>query len=1300
MATTVIPAEPDLNDFEFNESDVIFSSSSDFTDNDVIVSSPSPENVSTSPPVNRIYNSGIYAALSDDQPPFVKRKGVRSPSRAVNMAREVNVPVAVRRSSAPVNVPVWPKSKQRRSFYFDQFDDDDDVADDDDDVADGEIVPPHEIVARSYVTFSVFEGAGRTLKGRDLLFKYDFFSNWLPDLIVNEIISPDGCYFARSPSVYCKCLTMLIAEYGLVVLLKLKLMLFKDLKKIIVDGVVQIIAPTIAEQRLAKKNELKARGTLLMALPDKHQLKFNIHKDAKSLMKAIEKSTNESVSVVPSVSAASSKATVFTLPNVDSLRDAVIYSFFASQSNSTQLDNEDLKQTGPDALEKMDLKWQMAMLTMRARRFLKRTGRNLGANGTDTIEFDMSKVECYNFHRRGNFSRECRSSRDNMNKEATRRPVPTEVSTSNALVSQCDAVGGYDWSFQADEEPTNYALMAYASSGLSSSSGSDNEVVAAAKLHILNPNEFDIWKMRIEQYFLMTDYSLWEVILNGDSPSPTRIVNGVVQIIAPTTAEQRLARKNELKAKGTLLIALLDKHQLKFNIHKDAKSLMGAIEKSKIDPDDLEEMDLKWQMAMLTMRARMFIKRTGRNLGANGKDTIGFDMSKVECYNSHRRGHFARECRSPRDNRCKEATRRPLPTEVSTSNALVSQFEARLVVYQKNENVFEEDIKLLKSDIMLRDNALAELRKKFETAEKERDDLKLTLDKFQTSSKNLSKLLESQVCDKTCLGFDSQVFNSQVFNCEEVHSHESDNIVPKSPENDRYKIGEGYHAVPPPYTGIFMPFKPDLVFNDAPNASETIANVFNVESSTNRPKPSFVPTFEHVKTPRESVKKAEHPKQAENLRTNNQKSRLRMTHPHSNRNVVPTAVLTRSRLVFLNAARPVPTAVPQSTVKSPRPIKHVVNKAHSLIRRPNNHRPATKHSNFNKQVTTVKVNKVNVVQGTKDFEEINGVYVAFGGNPKAGKISGKGKIKTGKLDFDDVYFVKELKFNLFSVSQMCDKNNSVLFIDTKCVVLSSDYKLPDENYVLLRVPRENNMYNVDLKNVVPSGDLTCLFAKTILDESNLWHRRLGHINFKTMNKLIKGNLVRGNQPNDNAGIKQNLDAGKVVKETVSAQQYVMLPLWSTGSQDPQNTDDDVVDAAFDVKENENDVHVSTSGSDKTDNKKHDKKAKRDAKEKIHSFLLTALTNAVNAPVAAAGPNPTNITNSFHTASPSVNDVSPNFRIARKSSFVDPFKYPDDLDMPELEDIVYSDDEEDVDAEADLSNLETNIPVSTIPTTRV
>nr|GEV85059.1 hypothetical protein [Tanacetum cinerariifolium] len=320
-----------------------------------------------------------------------------------------------------------------------------------------------------------------------------------------------------------------------------------------------------------------------------------------------------------SVFTASSKATVSTLLNVDSISDAVIYSFFGIQSNSPQLDNEDLKQIDPDHLEDMDLKWKMAMLTMRARRFLKRTRRNLGENETYTIGFDMSKVECYNCHRRGHFARECRSPRDNRNQEATRRPVPSE----------------------AKEEPTNYALMAYASSGSSSSLGSDNKVAPCSK---------------------------------------------------PCS-----------KAYATL------------QTHYD-------------------------------------------NL------TVKFRKSQFDVL-SYKTG--------------------------------LESVEARLFVYQQNENVFKEDIKLLKLDVMLRDNALVELRKKFKKAEKEIDDLKLTLEKFQTPSKNLSKVLESQVSDKTGLGYDSQVLNSQVFDCEELHSHESDNSIPKSPEND----------------------------------SETVANVLNVEPS-------------------------------------------------------------------------------------------------------------------------------------------------------------------------------------------------------------------------------------------------------------------------------------------------------------------------------------------------------------------------------------------------------------------------------------------------------------------------------------
>ncbi|GKE23587.1 putative ribonuclease H-like domain-containing protein, partial [Tanacetum coccineum] len=144
-----------------------------------------------------------------------------------------------------------------------------------------------------------------------------------------------------------------------------------------------------------------------------------------------------------------------------------------------------------------------------------------------------------------------------------------------------------------------------------------------------------------------------------------------------------------------------------------------------------------------------------------------------------------------------------------------------------------------------------------------------------------------------------------------------------------------------------------------------------------------------------------------------------------------------------------------------------------------------------------------------DFQEFDGGYVTFGGGAYGGRITGKGTLKTDNIDFEDVYFVNELKFNIFSVSQMCDKKNYVLFIDCECLVLSPDFKLPDENQILLKIPRKDNMYSFDMKSIIPNDGLTCLVAKATLDESMLWHRRLGHINFKNINKLVKENLVRG-----------------------------------------------------------------------------------------------------------------------------------------------------------------------------------------------
>nr|GEV37284.1 putative ribonuclease H-like domain-containing protein [Tanacetum cinerariifolium] len=922
--------------------------------------------------------------------------------------------------------------------------------------------------------------------------------------------------------------------------------------------------------------------------------------------------TTESVSAAASVSAVCAKMLVSSLPNVDSLSNAVICLFFTSKSSGPQLDNEDLKQIDDDDLEEIDLKWQMTMLTMRARRFLQRIERNLGANGPTSLGFDMSKVKCYNFHMKGHFARKYRSPKDSRRNgaaEPQRWNVPVETSTSNALVSQCDGVGSYDWSFQAEEEPANYALMAFSSS----SSSSDNEHVETS------------------------------IPLKTAIPKPTR--NGT--------------RRNR---KACFVCKSLD-HLIK-------------------DHDFHEK-----KMA----------RPTARN-----------------------------------------------------------------------------------------------------------------------------------------------------------HAH---------------KVNHKQYAP--------------------------------------------------------------------------------MTHQNPQRQVVLIAILTQSKLVPVTAVRPVSTAVSKTSVTRPKKVKPIVTKPKSPINRHINRSSSPKVSNSPPIVTAVKASVVNAAQGMQgkwewrpkclildhgnpqyalkdkgvidsgcsrhmtgnmsylsNFEELNGGYVAFGGNPKGGKISGKGKIKTGMLDFDDVYFVKELKFNLFSVSQMCDKKNSVLFTDTECIVLSPDFKMPDKSQVLLRVHRENNMYNVNLKNIVPSGDLTWLFAKATIDESNLWHKRLGHINFKTMNKLVKGNLVRGlptkvfendntcvackkgkqhrascktkpvssvdqplyrlhmdlfgptfvkgpnkksyclvvtdgysrftwmfflatkdetspilktfitglenqlslnvkvirsdngtefknndlnhfcgkfdrnvdegflvrysvsskafrvfnsrtrivqetlhvnilenkpnvadsgptwlfdidsltktmnyqsvtvgNQSNPSAGFQDKYDAEKAGEEI--DQKYVLFPVWYSGFTNPQNNDGDASfdekEPEFDVKKPESEVNVFLSNS--AQSKKQDDKTKREAKGKspVESFtgyrdLSTEFedysednineVNVAGTLVPTVGQISLNNTNTFSAAGPSNDVAGPTHG---KSLFIDASQLPDDLDMPELEDITYSDD---VGAEADFNNLETSITVSPIPTIRV
>ncbi|GKE39815.1 putative ribonuclease H-like domain-containing protein, partial [Tanacetum coccineum] len=155
-------------------------------------------------------------------------------------------------------------------------------------------------------------------------------------------------------------------------------------------------------------------------------------------------SSNEAVNAAHEVTTASTKVNTAYSTNIDNLSDVVICSFFISQPNNPQLAHEDLQQIHPDDIKEIDFRWQMAMLTMRARRFLKNTEKKLTVNGNETISFDKSKVECYNCYKRGHFVRKCKAPRnqDNKNKKSSRRSVPVETSTSTSLVS-CDGLGGY-----------------------------------------------------------------------------------------------------------------------------------------------------------------------------------------------------------------------------------------------------------------------------------------------------------------------------------------------------------------------------------------------------------------------------------------------------------------------------------------------------------------------------------------------------------------------------------------------------------------------------------------------------------------------------------------------------------------------------------------------------------------------------------------------------------------------------------------------------------------------------------------
>ncbi|GJZ53999.1 ribonuclease H-like domain-containing protein, partial [Tanacetum coccineum] len=456
-----------------------------------------------------------------------------------------------------------------------------------------------------------------------------------------------------------------------------------------VGTVKQEYEPTTVEEKQDKRNEMKSRATLLMALPNKDQMKFHSYQDANLLISESMDQTfdrlqklisqleiqgevinqedmnlkllrslpsewkthsliwrNKVEIETISLDDLYNNLKIYEQEITDNLCNAVICAFLASQPNSPQLSQEDLEQLHPDDLEEMDLQWEMAMLTIRARRFIKRTGKKLNING-QRVSFDKSKVECFNCHKHGHFARECKFPRNQgyKGRENNTRTITVETPTQNALIAQ-NGIGGYDWIYQAKEEQlTNHALMEFTSSKSSSSSN-------------------------------------YEV----DSCSKTCV-----------------------KAYASL--------------------------KEKYD-------------------------------------NLSYDYKKSQF-------------------------------NLVSYKAGLELVEARLAHYKKNEAVFEESKNVLKLEVRLRDNALNEYKMNLEKAETKRDQLKQTLEKFQNSSKSLNNILESQVIDKfkTGLGYDAATAASPA-----VESFV--NLTDKSGSD------KGYHSVPPPLIGNFIPRKPDLTFVD------------------------------------------------------------------------------------------------------------------------------------------------------------------------------------------------------------------------------------------------------------------------------------------------------------------------------------------------------------------------------------------------------------------------------------------------------------------------------------------------------
>ncbi|GKB09114.1 putative ribonuclease H-like domain-containing protein [Tanacetum coccineum] len=442
------------------------------------------------------------------------------------------------------------------------------------------------------------------------------------------------------------------------------------------------------------------------------------------------------------------------------------------------------------------------------------------------------------------------------------------------------------------------------------------------------------------------------------------------------------------------------------------------------------------------MRAKRYFQRTGKKIFINANDTAGYDKSKVECFNYHKMGHFARECRAPRN---KEGQFKNQDNTRKQGNNKDTSSKAMLAIDGVG---FEWSDLAAKNSVVPPPHPLIYNRpKKLDLSYAGLDEFKEP--EFKRYGSEVSKKESNVVCDKKS----------------DDSKENSDNSLVKEEVSK--------------YTSSF------------------------VESSLNVDKETVFPVDKKV----ESVKPKNHVKPVKKSIRVNYNYTTKRTHPNAQRNMVPRAVLMKTGLKTFNSARTVNTAHPKSTVFSAKPIPLNTAKAQAV----NTARPQAVNTT---RLNTIVVNVVRVNQ--ENAVKASACWVWRPTKPDSASITLK---KHNYIDARGIS--KSILRNLIKVKLhlgeehmvveflMCDKKNHVLFTDTECLVLSPNFKLPDESQILLKIPRKDNMYSFDMKNIIPKEILTCLVAKATLDESMLWHMRLGYINFKNINKLVKDNLVKG-----------------------------------------------------------------------------------------------------------------------------------------------------------------------------------------------